>query len=229
CELVRAAEENGYAASLPSDGPGRDFGAGTMTGLMARWESEGYPDGIAYAAEWDGGDQADGERSFWRIGFTGDAAAAEAAVRAELTEPCVLTFVPAGVSRNEADRVFFEVREAWGRRFPVAAVEERALARTDVPAGAPVTVWVSPLVKGLYERAAARRWGGAVAVRSSWQAGAREDVVIRDSLGNRTGPAAPDRSFDLWLGLSAALVVLALIGWGAAEGIAAIGRRRRGA
>lgn len=220
-QLVETARAGDRSAVLPA--AGIPFAEGTMRAKLARWERDGYPDGVAYAI------RADGETGeMWRIGYTGDRTEVEKGVRGGLNADVELEFVPAELSKAERDRIYGELRDDWGRRFAVAGTADLYKSNPSADHGGTAgVVYVSPLLKPLYEKAAQRKWNGAVTVMSSWDAGARLDVLRYDSLGGRFNEGQPDQSFDLWLLFSVVLIVLTLVIWGVAALIASVRRKRR--
>lgn len=201
-------------------------GERTMMELKQHWEATGYPDCVGYMVRRTGiqrevtGDYNQiSPKEAWEIGVIGDPAPLEALLRESVSNDCNVRFTAAQNSRNELLALYPDVVKDYCRDIACGSIvfhEDR------------IRVYVSPLVLGLYEKSAARKYGGRVELMTTWVG--KTDIQKYDENGNLFDDGWQPFTFELFVfGSAAALALLLLVFgvWLAVRGVKRLRRRVR--
>ncbi len=184
-------------------------GERTMMELKQHWEATGYPDCVGYMTRGSSGrhntTNTDYRQTdpveFWEIGVIGDPAPLEALLTESVSNDCKIRFTAAQNSRNELLALYPDVVRDYCRDIACGSIvfhEDR------------IRVYVSPLVLGLYEKSAARKYGGRVELMTTWIG--KTDIQKYDENGNLFNDGWQPATFELFVfGSAAALALLLLV------------------
>lgn len=197
-------------------------GSQTLKELQTFWEENGYPDNIAYLERHtEGGLNTAGsdysrtsDVEYWTVGVLGDAKPVEDLLRASISNDCEIAFQTAQYSRNEIRALYPEVVRRYCRNIGCSAV---------VISGDQIVVRFSPLLMGLYQKSAARDYGGRVRFQSSLS----YHFEGYDENGNYIHDSLPDMTFELFAGIALVLLILILLTFGVLSLIRLFLRRRK--
>ena len=198
----------------------------TMMELKQHWEANGYPDCVGYMTRGSSGSHNTADTDyrqtdpveFWEIGVIGDPAPLEALLTESVSNDCKVHFTAAQNSRNELLALYPEVVKDYCRDIACGSIvfhEDR------------IRVYVSPLVLGLYEKSAARKYGGRVELTTPWIS--KTGIQKYDENGNLFNDGWQPFTFELFVfGSAAALALLLLVFgvWLIVRGVKKLRRRR---
>ena len=151
---------------------------------------------------------------YWTVGVLGDAKPVEELLRASIFNDCEIAFQPARYSRNEIRALYPEVVRRYCRNIGCSAV---------VISGDQIVIRFSPLLMGLYQKSAARDYGGRVRFQSSLS----YHFEGYDENGNYIHDFLPDMTFELFAGIALVLLILILLTFGVLSLIRLFLRRRK--
>lgn len=170
-------------------------GRRTMMEQKEFWESNGYPENIAYM-KLSVYHDSNPDVEAWIIGIVGDSAALEESLSTSISHDCDITFVEAQYSRNELLALYPDVVRDYCRDLAFGSIS----IQNDR-----IIVSVSPFLLGLYQKSAARKYHGRVQIVSTWQ----YHEAAYDENGNYVSNNLPIFTFELFVVFS--LLALCLI------------------